>query len=153
MRLRPGFEIKCLVTVFKMMMTMTTMLIWSQIDRYLLTQRQRSNNCCNRQLATLSRYCCLVGGKRHGNYLTVTYLVVKLAYLANAVGQLFLLEYWLGFDYAGFGVRAVRRAIRGYAWDFGDSFPRVTLCAFQVLCFLSALDETFAYSRTTFTAC
>ena len=125
------------------MTTTTTMLMWSQIDRYLLTQRQRSNTCCNRQLATLSRYCCLVGGKRHGNYLTVTYLVVKLAYLANAVGQLFLLEYWLGFDYAGFGVRAVRRAMRGYEWDFGDSFPRVTLCAFQVIrpfCFSIKLD-------------
>ena len=107
------------------------MLCW-QIDRYLLTQRQRKNNCCSRQLVTLSRYCCLVGGKRYGNYLTVSYLLVKLAYLAVAVSQLFLLEYWLGFDYSGFGVRAVRRALHGYEWNFGDSFPRVTLCAFQV---------------------
>jgi len=73
-----------------------------------------------------------VGGKRHGNYLTVTYLFVKLAYLANAVCQLFLLEYWLGFDYVGFGVRTVRRAVLGNEWHFGDSFPRITLCAFQV---------------------
>jgi len=84
-------------------------------------------------MATLSRYCCLIGGKRQGNYLTVTYLLVKLAYLGNAVAQLFLLEYWLGFDYAGFGVRAIRRALHGYTWNFGDSFPRVTLCAFQVI--------------------
>ena len=113
------------------MMISTTLML--QIDRYLLTQRERSNNCCNRQLALLSRYCCLVGGKRHGNYLTVTYLLIKLGYLANAASQLFLLEYWLGFDYAGFGVRALRRALRGYEWHFGDSFPRVTLCAFQVI--------------------
>ena len=110
----------------------SSMTLMRQIDRYLLTQRQRSNNCCSRQLVTLSRYCCLVGGKRHGNYLTVSYLVVKLAYLANAVCQLFLLEFWLGFDYSGYGVRTVLRALRGYEWHFGDSFPRVTLCAFQV---------------------
>jgi len=109
------------------------MMIMMQIDRYLLTQRERSNNCCNRQLVMLSRYCCLIGGKRYGNYLTVTYLLVKLAYLANVVCQLFLLEYWLGFDYLGFGVRAIRRALYGYEWHFGDSFPRVTLCAFQVI--------------------
>lgn len=109
---------------------MTTLTV--QIDRYLLSQRQRTNNCCSRQLVTLSRYCCLVGGKRHGNYLTVSYLVVKLAYLSVAVAQLFLLEHWLGFDYTGFGVRTVLRALRGYQWHFGDSFPRVTLCAFQV---------------------
>ena len=120
-------------SLLTMIIMHTMLMLMFQIDRYLLTQRQRSNNCCNRQLATLSRYCCLIGGKRHGNYLTVTFLVVKLAYLANAVCQLFLLEYWLGFDYAGFGVRAIRRAIRGYEWHFGDSFPRVTLCAFQVI--------------------
>ena len=97
-----------------------------------MAQRDRRNNCCARYRELIARHCLLVGGKRHGNYLTVCYLLVKLAYLANAVGQLFLLEYVLGFQYTMYGFRAATNIARGHEWNVGESFPRVTLCAFQV---------------------
>lgn len=103
-----------------------------QIDRYLLSQRDRRDNCCTRYRESVARQCFLIGGKRQGNYLTVSYLIVKLAYLANAVGQLFLLEYLLGFDYMVYGFRAMAAVLRGGDPQFSETFPRVTLCAFQV---------------------
>jgi len=61
--------------------------IVNQLDRYLMAQRDHRNGCCVRFQETVARHCFLVGGKRHGNYLTVSYLLVKLLYLTNAVGQ------------------------------------------------------------------
>ena len=64
----------------------------NQIDRYLLAQRDYRKGCCVQCKHMMAKYCFLFGGKRHGNYLTVAYLVIKVLYLANAIGQLFLLD-------------------------------------------------------------
>ena len=52
-------------------------------------------------------------GKLYGNYLITAYLAVKLLYLANIVGQLFMLEAFMKIDYHVYGVRTVERLIRG----------------------------------------
>ncbi len=44
----------------------------------------------------LSKHCFIMFGKFTGNYLLFSYLLVKLIYLGNAVGQLFLLDVVLG---------------------------------------------------------
>jgi hypothetical protein len=77
----------------------------NNIDKYLLTQREYGKGCYVRIKEIIAKYCFIVGGKRHGNYLTVAYLVIKLLYLANTVGQLFLLDHFLGKDYHLFGVQ------------------------------------------------
>jgi len=65
--------------------------------------------------------------------LTVSYLLVKLVYLLNAVGQLFLLDLFLGIDYHVYGVRVVARVLRGDdSGELSQRFPRVTLCNFDI---------------------
>ena len=71
-------------------------------------------------------------GKLYGNYLITTYLAVKLLYLANAVGQLFMLDAFLKIDYHLYGVQVVERLIRGQDWGYSERFPRVTLCEFEI---------------------
>ena len=104
----------------------------NQIDRYLLAQREFQRGCCVDIKNMMSRYCFLVGGKRHGNYLMVAYLFVKLLYLFNAIGQLFLLDYFLGIEYHMYGIHAAARLLKGEDWTMSERFPRVTLCNFQI---------------------
>ena len=63
-------------------------------------------------------------GKLYGNYLISAYLVVKMMYLANAIGQLFLLDAFLKINYHLYGIHVVERLIRGQDWGMhGD--PRL----------------------------
>jgi hypothetical protein len=71
-------------------------------------------------------------GKLYGNYLISAYLAVKLLYLANAIGQLFLLDAFLRIDYPLYGIHVVDRLIRGQDWSHSERFPRVTLCEFEI---------------------
>ena len=49
----------------------------------------------------------------HGNYLVLVYLLVKLVYIGNAIGQLFLLNAFLGTDYHLYGIDVLRRMATG----------------------------------------
>jgi hypothetical protein len=78
-----------------------------------------------RQNAAYRNSC---GWGMYGSYLTIVYLIVKVAYFANAIGQLFLLNAFLGTDYHLYGFDVLRRMFRGEEWTTSSRFPRVTLC-------------------------
>ena len=80
----------------------------NNIDKYLLTQREYGKGCYVRIKEIIAKYCFIIGGKRHGNYLTVAYLIVKICYLGNIVGQLFLLDHFLGIDYHLYGFQVTK---------------------------------------------
>jgi hypothetical protein len=110
-----------------------------QTDRYLGMSKRPTNkfggpfsnlgpvmkNC----LSTLCTPCC---GKRFGNYISMMYLFVKLLMLANVIGQIFLLNKFLGFDYNLYGFYVVRAWMNGSEWHESPRFPRVTLCDFDI---------------------
>jgi hypothetical protein len=110
----------------------TVRYIVNQMDRYLLSQREYRQGCCVRIKEVLSKYCFLVGGKRHGNYLTFSYLIVKSLYMANAIGQLFMLDMFLGSDYHMYGLYVIAKFLRGEDWTSVNRFPRITLCRFDI---------------------
>ena len=64
----------------------------------------------------MSRHCILVSGRLNGNYLTCSYVFVKLLYCINAVGQLFLLDIFLGYDFHVLGVHVIRHLLFGEKW-------------------------------------
>ena len=104
----------------------------NRMDRYLVHQREFRRGCLKDIKKFLAKYCFFIGGKRHGNYLMFTYLIVKLLYLGNSVGQLFLLDIFLGVDYSGYGIHIIGSFIRGEDWTASKRFPRITLCNFEV---------------------
>ena len=71
---------------------------------------------------------------RLGNYLVVLFLASKLFYIANAVGQLFLLNVVLATKYHTLGFDVTSKLARHHDWteDSYVAFPRVTLCDFKV---------------------
>jgi len=60
------------------------------------------------------------------------YFMVKLMYLINAFGQLFLLNLFVGNGFTIYGFEVIRKLFNGT--DVGESlrFPRSTLCSFKV---------------------
>ena len=102
------------------------------IDRFLLFQRDTRSGCMVRIKHILSRYCFLFYGKLYGNYLTFSYVMIKTLYVINSIGQLFLLDVILGYEYHALGITVVRHLLMGTDWSQSDRFPRVTLCDFSI---------------------
>lgn len=76
--------------------------------------------------------CKKFGLSIYGSYLTIVYLVIKVLYVVNVIGQLFLLNAFLGTDYHLYGFDVMRRMANGEEWTTSSRFPRVTLCDFNV---------------------
>lgn len=75
----------------------------------------------------------LMYGKRYGSYITGLYVVTKLLYVVNVVGQFFLLNRFLGFpDYNFWGFQVLSDLAIGRPWEESGHFPRVTMCDFEV---------------------
>ena len=63
------------------------------------------------------------------------FIITKILYIMNVVGQLFFLDLVLATKYHTFGYDMVRDLIANKDWTEHQSyvaFPRVTLCDFKV---------------------
>jgi len=69
-----------------------------------------------------------------GSYLAVLFIVSKIFYIINVVGQLFFLDVVLATKYHTFGFDMVRDLAANKDWTDESyvAFPRVTLCDFKV---------------------
>lgn len=103
-----------------------------QMDRYLSSQKEYRTGCTVSLKHCLSRTCCMVCGRRYGNYLVVLYIFVKLIFIANVVGQLFALNAFLGHEYNMYGIDVMKSLASGEDWTASNRFPRVTMCDFKV---------------------
>lgn len=71
-------------------------------------------------------------GKRTGTYLTGLYMFVKMLYVANSIGQFFLMSAFLGLNYWSFGVDAMTTLSKEGRWQDHYTFPRVGLCDYKI---------------------
>ncbi|KAL7061376.1 hypothetical protein AAHC03_010057 [Spirometra sp. Aus1] len=67
-------------------------------------------------------------------FITPAYLFIKLLYLGNALGQLFLMQRFLGLGREGepFGLQLLRNIAEGRDWQMTLIFPRVAFCYAKV---------------------
>ncbi|PAA81036.1 hypothetical protein BOX15_Mlig024361g3 [Macrostomum lignano] len=80
----------------------------------------------------------LVASKRLGTGLSIAYLAVKLLYLANSIGQIYLMQRFLrlGTNYTGyFGLQVLSDIAAGRDWEYTMVFPRVAFCRTNVAIF------------------
>ncbi|VDK53457.1 unnamed protein product, partial [Dibothriocephalus latus] len=73
-------------------------------------------------------------GEHRGTFIVAAYMLVKLLYLVNAIGQLFLMQRFLGFhdDNRPFGFQVLDNIIKGHDWEMTMVFPRVGFCFTQM---------------------
>ncbi|RNA17323.1 innexin unc-9-like isoform X3 [Brachionus plicatilis] len=123
------------------------------LDQYSYTRRKRKGgiskkcDCDLQQLCFTDATCCCAGssssnmigsssgnqGAIGGTYLICLYFLIKLFYLSNSLGQLFLLNVLLGHkNFHLYGIEIMQNIMQGR--DASDSvyFPRVTMCDFKV---------------------
>ncbi|XP_071103534.1 innexin unc-9-like isoform X4 [Haliotis cracherodii] len=102
------------------------------IDRCLDNQRESRHTCCVQLRHILSAKLSLLCGKRYGNYLVAVYLFMKVMYISNAIGQLFMLNEFLSTEYNIYGFQVLQDLIVGDEWTASHRFPRVTMCDFDI---------------------
>ncbi|CAL8077683.1 unnamed protein product [Calicophoron daubneyi] len=87
-----------------------------------------------RRAAQLPCGTVCVPGKRMGNVVMVTYLFVKLLYLFNAIGQLYIIRTFLGQDGSlfAFGEKLLGTLASKREWSESEFFPRQTYCPVTV---------------------
>lgn len=112
------------------------------MDRWLENAREYRSGCFIRLRQTISKYCCIVCGKRYGNYLVTIYMFIKLLYMSNAIGQLFILNEFLGTNYNAYGLEVMDHLANGIDWKESPRFPRVTLCDFRIRKLATVQDYT-----------
>ncbi|KAL5960447.1 Innexin unc-9 [Taenia solium] len=106
----------------------------------LPTEDKKGNDFVTGKAARLRRrvfkFCSLFYiGKRLGNRLFGTYLVIKALYILNAVGQIYILESFIGLDhnpYNYLGVTMTKNIIDGKDWQATLNFPRVGFCVVPI---------------------
>uniref|UniRef100_A0A915J3F1 Innexin n=1 Tax=Romanomermis culicivorax TaxID=13658 RepID=A0A915J3F1_ROMCU len=74
----------------------------------------------------------IIWTRSSGAAVTCLYLSVKLLYGVNVVGQLFLLNSFLGSKDVMYGWHIMNDLLHGREWDESGHFPRVTMCDFEV---------------------
>ena len=67
-----------------------------------------------------------------GNDLLIVYLIFKLVYMSHMVFQIFLLNMFLGSNYANYGLEVLRKLLQGADLMNSKRFPRVTMCDFRI---------------------
>uniref|UniRef100_A0A1I8IRV1 Innexin n=1 Tax=Macrostomum lignano TaxID=282301 RepID=A0A1I8IRV1_9PLAT len=60
--------------------------------------------------------------------LTLLFLLVRLMFIGNAIGQVFLMRSFLGNKSIFFGYEVLSNLIAGIDWKESGNFPRVTFC-------------------------
>ena len=116
--------------------------IIASIDEFIDDPRRGREN---RNLSLIRRiqavFCCMYG-KFHGNYFMMVYLLTKILYVINSIGQLALFNEMLGIKYYRYGVELIQKLIgliQNQPLQQSDRqqgglskyFPKVTLCDFE----------------------
>ena len=60
------------------------------------------------------------------------YILSKFLYIINAIGQLFLLNLFLGAKFYWYGLEIIRKGFYGQEIEAIERFPRITMCQFNI---------------------
>ncbi|KAK4475457.1 hypothetical protein MN116_002509 [Schistosoma mekongi] len=77
---------------------------------------------------------CFLIGKHIGNYISLYYLLIKLLYLINLIGQLYIIKIFLGNsnNLLQFSKILLHNIITKHEWIESEYFPRQTYCPVNI---------------------
>lgn len=101
------------------------------IDICLHRQRQQESTGLIKTVQFYLR-CFLTCGRRYGNFLFISYMVIKVIYIINTFGQILLLNSFLEADGFFYGAQLLDDLQQGITWQESGMFPRVTFCDLDV---------------------
>ncbi|KAL3854758.1 hypothetical protein ACJMK2_014007 [Sinanodonta woodiana] len=102
------------------------------LDKWLDTERSYNYGRLVQVRDKVTRFCCFICSKRSGTYLTALFLITKVLFLANVIGQFFLLNAFMATNYNMFGFEIIDYLKKDAPWKESPRFPRVTYCDFQI---------------------
>ncbi|XP_045178288.2 innexin unc-9-like [Mercenaria mercenaria] len=102
------------------------------LNMWFRSHHYYQHNFVTRAKSRVSRVLCFVCNKREGKYLTALYFNIKAMYVANVIGQFYLLNGFLGMDYNSLGYNVLDGITESENWRESPRFPRVTLCDFRI---------------------
>ena len=103
----------------------------NQLDRYFGRKDMYARDPGSFLKNCLRRTCCIVCSRRFGNFLVFLYMIIKTLYVINVVGQIFVLNDFLGGDYVSFGFDVINATLNNADWTGSARFPKVTMCEFE----------------------
>ena len=103
----------------------------SKTIRYMISHMGRFLKDLNRKFIVSGKFKTL-WWRFYGNYLVLLYHLIKILYITNVIGQLFLLNAFLGTSYHLYGFEVLEQMLKGKDWTTSDRFPRVTFCDFKI---------------------
>ena len=99
---------------------------YEKAQRYTKSSLRVTDNIMKRILSKLTFFA-------GGGVLTGIYLLIKILYLINALGQFFLINYYLQIDYWAYGHKVLYGLFRGRDWLENKAiFPRIVYCDFTI---------------------
>jgi len=75
---------------------------------------------------------CFLPTNRSGYYLSMLYIIIKIMYAANVIGQFFLLNAFMGPKFNLFGFQVINDLLNGKDFWESERFPRITMCDFTI---------------------
>lgn len=102
------------------------------LDKWLDAERNYNWNRYTAMRERVSRVCCIMCSKRSGTFLSALYLFIKALYVANIIGQFFLLNAFMATNYTMFGFEVLSGLQSNTPWRESPRFPRVTFCDFEI---------------------
>lgn len=100
----------------------------SVIDQYVDDPRRQSNN---RETVWWKKFFMMFfpsSGRYMGDYLRNLFIFVKILYIINVFGQVFILSFMLGQPFWKLGWTVLTFLYQGKGWDYQSRyFPKVTL--------------------------
>ena len=100
----------------------------SIIDQYVDDPRRQSNNRVTIWWKKCFLIFCPSSGRYMGDYLRNLFLVIKILYLLNVIGQIFIPSFLLEQPFWSFGFTVLRSLYEGKRWNYSSRyFPKVTL--------------------------
>ncbi|VEL06820.1 unnamed protein product [Protopolystoma xenopodis] len=94
-----------------------------------LEEQAESATRYRRSRGMIARYLC---GTSPSIRVTLLFLMVRMLFIANNLGQIYLMRRFIGSNDTMFGVKIFKDLLAGQTWEESGLFPRVTFCDIKV---------------------